>query len=69
MMDDKMEAKLEAVLSKGFDTQDFADSYRIYLDAKKKADAVKEIQHELGVNRAVATQIYEIYNPKPEKTK
>jgi hypothetical protein len=69
MMDDKMEAKLEAVLSKGFDTQDFADSYRIYLDAKKKADAVKEIQNELGVNRAVATQIYEIYNPKPEKTK
>ena len=62
--DDRLEAKMDAVLDKGFDTGDFVDSYRAYLDGESKAAAIKEIQEVLGSTYDLAKYIYEIYNPK-----
>lgn len=60
--------KFMAVLKLGMDTDDYAASYRLYLDAEggsgKKARIIKSFQNELDVTYSVAVKLYNIYAGK-----
>lgn len=64
ILSDSLYAKYLEVLDLGMDTDDFAASYRLYLDTtgkEKKARTIKKYQNELGISYAAAKKLYEIY--------
>ena len=52
------------------DTDDYAESYRIYLDLKEaggervKARTIEEFQNTFDITDTEAKDLYEIYKPK-----
>jgi len=56
------------ILATGVDTDDYALSYRLYLDAEggtgKKERIISSFQNELDVSRGVAEKLYDIYAGK-----
>lgn len=66
-LDDKSYAKYLRILALGMDTDDYADSYRTYLDEKDiggkgtKARIIAQFQDELDVSKGVAEKLYDIY--------
>lgn len=66
VLDDKGYAKYLRVLTLGLDTDDYAASYRMFLDAEgsgKKERTIAQYQQGFGVSYDVAKKLYEIYNP------
>lgn len=66
VLDDRGYAKYLRVLALGLDTDDYAGSYRMYLDAEgkgKKERTIAQYQKDLGVSYSVAKSLYEIYCP------
>lgn len=66
VLDDKGYAKYLRVLALGLDTDDYAASYRAYLDAEgsgKKKRTIAQYQQDLDVSYSVAKKLYEIYCP------
>lgn len=67
VLDDNAYAKYLKILALGQDTDDYAESYRIYLDTEgkgKKSRIVTQYQKDLGVSQDVAEKIYNIYAGK-----
>lgn len=65
-LDDKAWDKYQQILKLGLDNDDYAASYRLYLDTTgsgKKERTIKAFQKELGVSYNTAKALYEIYNP------
>ena len=66
-LDDKAYAKYLRILALGMDTDDYADSYRTYLDEKDvggkgtKERIIEQFQDELDVSKSVAERLYDIY--------
>ena len=63
---DKSYAKCLEVLALGMDLDEYADSYRIYLDAEgagKKKRTIKQFQDEFNISYDTAKSLYEIYCP------
>lgn len=66
VLDDKGYAKYLEVLKLGMSTDDYATSYRMFLDAEgsgKKERTIAQYQQGFGVSYDVAKKLYEIYNP------
>lgn len=66
VLDDKGYAKYLKVLALGIDTDDFATSYRLYLDAEgndQKKRTIAQYQKDLKITYTTAKKLYEIYNP------
>lgn len=66
VLDDKGYAKYLEVLKLGMSTDDYATSYRMFLDAEgenKKKRTIAQYQQGFGVSYDVAKKLYEIYNP------
>lgn len=66
VLDDKGYEKYLRVLALGLDTDDYADSYRTYLEAEgngKKARTIAQFQKELDIPYSTAKTLYEIYCP------
>lgn len=66
VLDDKGYEKYLRVLALGLDTDDYAASYRAYLDAEgggKKKRTIAQYQKNLDVSYSVAKKLYEIYCP------
>ena len=67
VLDDNAYAKYLKILALGQDTDDYAETYRIYLDTEgkgKKSRIVTQYQKDLGVSQDVAEKIYNIYAGK-----
>ena len=70
ILDDTAYAKYLKVLALGMDTDDYAESYRIYLDLKEaggervKARTIEEFQNTFDITYTEAKDLYEIYKPK-----
>ncbi|MGN0978639.1 MAG: hypothetical protein ACI4PH_11340, partial [Faecousia sp.] len=55
------ELKYDTIRDLGFTAEEYADSYRAYLDNSKKADKIAAIQQELGCDYSTANTLYRIY--------
>ncbi|MGM9627896.1 MAG: hypothetical protein ACI3V4_07385 [Faecousia sp.] len=55
------ELKYDTIRDLGFSAEEYADSYRAYLDNSKKADKIAAIQQELGCDYNTANTLYRIY--------
>ena len=70
ILDETAYAKYQKVLELGMDTDDYAESYRIYLDLKEaggervKARTIEEFQNTFDITDTEAKDLYEIYKPK-----
>jgi hypothetical protein len=73
ILPEKYYAKYQAILKLGMDTDDYAKSYRIYLEEADKggqgvkARTIEEIQKALRITEDDAKKIYEIYKPPSNK--
>ena len=65
ILDEKAFAKYEKVTALGYDNDDFAEIYRLYLDTEGgKGNTIRALMRQQGISYAAAKQLYEIYNPK-----
>lgn len=65
ILDDKAYEKYLKILDAGYDNDEYAESYRIYVDAEgTKAETIRELQQELEITYAAAKVLYEIYEPR-----
>ena len=65
ILDVKAFAKYEQVIALGYNNDEYAATYRLYLDtAGGKARTIEAFQKEFGISKAAATALYEIYVPK-----
>lgn len=55
------ELKYDTIRDLGFSAEEYADSYRAYLDNSKKAGKIAAIQQELGCDYNTANTLYRIY--------
>lgn len=61
--DEKLEAKFDMAIDRGYDTEDFADAYRANLENKKKND-FRNSMIEMGYTAAQAMWFYNLYHGK-----
>lgn len=64
ILDDAAYSKYKKISALGMDNDEYAESYRLYLDASgtgKKDRTIARYQKEFGISKAVAKRIYEIY--------
>lgn len=65
ILDDKAYEKYLKILDAGYDTDDYAESYRIFADAEDgKAATIRDLMQKMNLNKRQATTLYEIYKPK-----
>lgn len=65
ILDDKAYEKYLKILDAGYDTDDYAESYRIFADAEDgKSATIRDLMQKMNLNKRQATTIYEIYKPK-----
>jgi hypothetical protein len=69
ILDEKAFAKYEKVTALGYDNDDFAAIYRLYLDTEGgKGNTIRALMRQQGISYAAAKQLYEIYS-KSKDTK
>lgn len=61
--DEKLEAKFDTAIDRGYDTEDFANAYRANSENKKKND-FKNSMMEMGYTAAQAMWFYNLYHGK-----
>ena len=65
ILDDNAYEKYLKILDAGYDTDDYAESYRIFADSEEgKAATIRELMREMNLTKRQATTLYEIYKPK-----
>ena len=63
ILDVKAFAKYEKVIALGYNNDEYAATYRLYLDtAGGKTCTIEAFQKEFGISKAAATALYEVYN-------
>lgn len=67
ILDEAAYGKYKTITGMGYDNDDFAASYRLYLDTEGgKTKTIKQFMRELDISYAAAKKLYEVYNP-PKK--
>jgi hypothetical protein len=64
ILDEAVYGKYQKIKAAGYDNDEFAESYRLYLDTSGgKENTIQQFMRKLDIPYAAAKTLYEIYNP------